>query len=110
MADVEAGAFHKRQHDADDFEGPLTIDATVGGVALTPSGSQEFATITVETALIRWTRDTTAPTTTVGHLAGPGDVIVLDSNEDIVAFRAIRVGSTSGTLQTSYDDMKLTSA
>lgn len=71
-------------------------------------GTRRYAEITVETAEIRFTTDGTAPTATVGHKVGPGYVIELDSSEDIVAFRAIRVGSTSAVIQATYQEMKLT--
>lgn len=82
----------------------LTIANTAGGVALTAAkyGTCTKAFITVESAQIRWTIDGTAPTTTVGHLANAYDIIDLTSAEDIAAFRAIRVGTTSGTIHCTY--------
>lgn len=82
----------------------LTIDNTAGGIALTAAkyGVCTKAFITVETAQIRWTVDGTPPTTTVGHLANTYDIIDLTSAEDIAAFRAIRVGSVSGTVHCTY--------
>ncbi len=82
----------------------LTIDNTAGGIALTAAkySTCTKAFITVETAQIRWTIDGTAPTTTVGHLANAYDIIDLTSAEDLAAFRAIRVGSVSGTIHCTY--------
>ena len=82
----------------------LTIDNTAGGIALTAAkyGTCRKAFITVETAQIRYTYDGTPPTTTVGHLANAYDIIDLTSAEDIAAFRAIRVGSVSGTIHCTY--------
>ncbi len=89
----------------------VTVDNTVGGVALS---SSEFAPgadmpadrafITVETAQIRFTYDGTAPTTTLGHLADPGDVVKLDSPQSIKNFRAIRTGGVSASLMVSYEN------
>lgn len=109
MATIQAGAFHRRNKDSTAFE-QKTIDATAGGIALTGAtyGTARYAEITVDTADIRFTCDGTPPTASLGHLVGPRDIIRLDSNEDIVAFRAIRVGSTSAVINATYQEMKLT--
>jgi hypothetical protein len=87
--------------DAAAFE-QLTIDATVGGIALTAYAANTKGFITVETASIRFTVNGTAPTTTVGHIADPGDVIELDSLADMAAFRAIRTTSVSAVITATY--------
>jgi CO dehydrogenase/acetyl-CoA synthase alpha subunit len=82
----------------------LTIDNTAGGIACTAAkytGCRR-AFMTLETAQIRFTIDGTAPTTTVGHILDIGDILKLDSAEDIAAFRAIRTGGTSGSLRCTY--------
>ncbi len=82
----------------------LTIDNTVGGVALTAAkyAGCKMAKLTVETAQIRFWANGSTPTTTEGHIANPGDIITLDSANDIAAFKAIRTGATSGILQCTY--------
>ena len=85
----------------------ITVDNTSGGVRLTITNvlstpPAKAATITVETAQIRWTKDSTAPTSTTGHLANVGAVIFLDNPGDLWNFRAIRTGATSGTIQATY--------
>lgn len=82
----------------------VTVDDTAGGVALTAATIIPFnrAFLTVETAAFRFTVDGTAPTTAVGHLAQPGDVIKLSSNDELTRFRAIRQGSVSATVMASY--------
>lgn len=82
----------------------LTVDATVGGKGFTAAKitGMTKAFITCETAQVRFTLDGTAPTTTIGHLLNPGDILRLDSAADLVAFRAIRTGATSGVLQGSF--------
>jgi|CXWL01.1.fsa_nt_gi hypothetical protein len=82
----------------------VTVDSTAGGVALTAATIIPFnrAVLTVETAAIRYTVDGTAPTTAVGHLAQPGDVIKLAGNDELTRFRAIRQGGVSGTIMASY--------
>lgn len=108
MADITAGAFHRRNFTTNAFE-TVTVDATVGGVALTSTtyGTNRYAVITVDTADIRFTLDGTPPTSTVGSLMGPDDELRLDSNEDIAGFRAIRAGSVSATIQCHYGELKL---
>ena len=90
---------------AAEFE-TVTIDNTAGGVALTAAKYVTCikALISVETAQIRFTVDGTAPTTTVGHILNSGDVLSLTSNEDIAAFKAIRTGTSSGTIQVTYSN------
>ena len=90
---------------ADGFE-QLTIDATVGGIALTAAtyGNAPKAVITVETAQIRFRIDGGVPTATVGHIADIGDQIELSSVEDIANFRAIRTGSVSAVISATYSN------
>lgn len=109
MPTISAGAFHRRNKTSEAFE-QLTIDATVGGIALTSVtyGTARYAEISIDDADIRFTVDGTPPTATLGHLVGPGDIVRLDSNEDIAAFRAIRAGGTSAKINVSYQEMKLT--
>lgn len=106
---IEAGAFHRRNFDAGAGE-RLTIDATVGGIALTSGtyGTRRYAHITVETAQIRFRISGSAPTSSAGHLLNPGDSVQLDSAEDIASFRAIRTTSTSGAIEVTYSELKLT--
>lgn len=108
MADITAGAFHRRNFQSNDAES-LTIDATVGGIALTAGtyGTARYAEISIEVAEIRFRVDGGAPTSTVGHIASPPDIIELESAEDIAAFRAIRTGATSATIFVTYQDLKL---
>ena len=82
----------------------LTIDNTAGGIVLTAAkyGTCTKAFITCEAAQVRFTLDGTAPTTSVGHLLDDGDILTLDSNEDIAAFKAIRTGEVSASLQCTY--------
>lgn len=82
----------------------ITVDNTAGGKAFTTAkiAGMRYAFVTVETAQVRFTIDGTAPTTTVGHLLEIGDILKLDSAEDLAAFRAIRTGSTSATIHCTY--------
>lgn len=80
----------------------LTVDSTAGGVALTIPTGAISARARLETAQIRYTLDTTAPTTTVGTLMNPDEILELDSYTELSNFRAIRTGGASGTLQVEY--------
>jgi hypothetical protein len=110
MAEVEAGAYHRRNFISNASE-QLTIDGTVGGKALTAGtyGTNRYATITVADAEIMFTTSGAAPTATFGHRVGPKDVIRLESNEDIVKFRAIRTSGTDAKIFVTYQEIKLTS-
>ena len=90
---------------ADGFE-QITIDATVGGKALTAAtyGNAPKAIITIETAQIRFRVDGGAPTATIGHIADIGDQIELNSVEDIANFKAIRTGSVSAVISVTYSN------
>ena len=83
----------------------LTVDATVGGKGFAAVGTNTSAFITCETAQVRFTVDGTAPTITVGHLLNPGDVLKLNNNTDIAAFRAIRTGATSSVLNATFSEV-----
>ena len=89
----------------------VTVDDTSGGVRLThatyfPASQSpaKAATLLVETADIRWTKANGASltSTTGGNLANVGTVIFLDNLNDIINFRAIRLGDTSGKLHAEY--------
>ena len=85
----------------------LTIDATAGGIALTPSKyltapPARCADFTVENAQIRYETDGTAPTSTTGRVANPTDYISLNNPSELENFRAIRTGATSGVVEVRY--------
>jgi hypothetical protein len=99
----------------------VTIDNTTGGVGFTaakingtgavfePTRACQEVMCTVELTgaalgdpALRFTTDGTAPTTTVGHLLGHGDVLTLKNVFDIQNFRAIRTGAVSADLHVSY--------
>jgi len=67
----------------------LTVDATVGGISLTPAkyGAAKKVFITVETGPIRIWVDKTAPTATDGHLYNIGDQIMLETAGEIANFK-----------------------
>lgn len=56
---------------------------------------------TLETAQIRFRLDGTDPTSSEGHLLEPGQSLTIEYN-DVVNFRSIRTGGTSGVLKASF--------
>ncbi len=80
----------------------LTVDNTSGGVSLTVPAKAVYAFCRLETAQIRYTLDTTAPTTSVGWLLEVGETLELHGRYELANFLAIRTGSTSGTLEVEY--------
>ena len=80
----------------------LSIDNTAAGIALTVPATGMCAEIYVRTAAIVFTRDGTAPTATLGIQANAGDIIMLNSREELENFLAIRQGGTSATVDVEY--------
>ena len=88
------------------FEQITVAGTAVGFTAATfnpggGAGPAKQALIECETAQLRYTTDGTTPTATVGHLLNIGDRFVIYGNDDVTAFRAIRVGA-SGQLNVTY--------
>lgn len=86
---------------ADSYQA-LTVDNTAGGVSLTASyyAGARYALCRLEDGEIRYTKDgATTPTTSVGVLMEPLEFIILDNPGQIKNFKAIRTGSTSGSLK-----------
>lgn len=89
----------------------ITVSNTVIGftdATINPgTGNKPFkAVFTIETAQIRFTVDGTTPTTTVGFLGNINDVVTINGQHDIQAFKAIRTGSTDAVIQPIYFDDK----
>ena len=94
-----------------DYE-DLTVDSTAGGVALdstkvknkaNPIKECQRVILTLETAAVRYRTDGGAPTTTVGHLLGSGDILTLQGQPTIDRFRAIRTTGTSGVFRATFE-------
>ena len=82
----------------------VTVDNTVGGVGLTAAtyGRATKAFLTLEDAQIRFTKDGTTVTTSVGHLLQVGQTVDLEDQFEIINFRAIKTGKSSGKLKVTY--------
>jgi len=78
----------------------VTVSSTAVSLPMARLGFDN-ALITVETDQVRFRLDAVAPTSSVGHLLDVGDVLALDSADQIANARFIRVTSDA-TLRASY--------
>ena len=90
------------------FEQITVAGTAVGFTAATiaPSGATNtpatMATVTVETAPVRYRTDGTAPTASVGTLLNIGDRITVWGQGDVAAIQFIRTTGTSATIDCEY--------
>ena len=88
------------------FEQITVADEAIGLTSseIKPSGQApaQAAFITVEDAPIRFRTDGSDPTSSVGHKLEISDALTIYGLQELVNFRAIRIGSSSGTLMVSY--------
>ena len=80
----------------------VTVSSTSKALTSGTYGLQHHAFITCETATVRFRLDGTAPTSSVGHLLDPGDVLKLDSPAQIANVRFIRRDGVDATLRVNY--------
>ena len=80
-----------------------TLRVTGTSIGLPSVGTFDGAQITVETASIRYRVDGSDATASLGHVAEPGDLILLENRNELRDFRAIRLTS-SATLQITYTE------
>ena len=81
----------------------LTVDDSAGGRVLPsiPAGAVA-AVCRLETEQVRFTLDGTAPTSSAGKTLEVGELLTLDSREELTGFLAIRTGGSSGVLDIDY--------
>jgi len=79
----------------------LTVQGTAVGLTVPTSPTARSAIITVETDQVRFTVDTTTPTSTKGHLLNAGDLLELGNTEMLSNARFIKVTSDA-TLRITY--------
>ena len=95
-----------------DFE-QITVDATAGGKGFTaakitpttgppPMQTADCRVRTAEISFLVVDPAKTAVTASVGQLLEPGDRLYISSREEMLNFRAIRTGGTSGQLDCWY--------
>ena len=82
----------------------VSVSTTAVGLTTATVGNHAEAFITCEVAAVRFRFDVTAPTATVGHILGVGDVLTLTSNAALKAVRFISRDGTTATLAVSYGD------
>jgi len=90
---------------ADNCETITVADTAIGFTAskiTKPNIEVSFAFCVLAGAQIRFWIDGTSPTTTVGQLLEIGQTLTLDKRGDVINFKAIRTGATSGTLSVCY--------
>lgn len=80
----------------------LTISSAASGLTAATVDYASSATITVEGAAVRLRMDGSDPTATEGHEAEPGDVILLESSDELQRARFIRRDGANATLRISY--------
>ena len=93
------------------YEAVAISNASKGFTSATYSpatyGPASRAFITVETDQIRWTCDgSTVPTSTVGHLANDGDIVIIEGINNVKNFRCIRV-NTDASIKVSYSRFRM---
>mgnify|MGYP003144871529 CR=1 FL=1 len=86
------------------FEALTVSTASVGitSTTLRPAGQaleNDYCSLYVSVANIRYRFDGTAPTTSVGVIAGNGDMITIDNSEQARAIRFIRDDAADATLE-----------
>ena len=81
----------------------IVVAATVLDLAIPVGLVPVRATLSLETAQIRYRYDGKAPTSTVGCLLEIGQQMVIDGSANVGAFLAIRTGGTSGALPIHYE-------
>jgi len=81
----------------------ITISTTaIGLTSAKITSSTSYVICTLETAQIRFRVSDANPTSTVGHILDVGKTLELTTIDDIRKFKAIRTGSTDGSLTCSY--------
>ena len=82
----------------------IVVGATVLDLAIPAGMVPVRATLTLETAQIRYRYDGVLdPTATEGHVMDAGDAFTLEGVDNIRNFRMLRTGSTSGVLSRTLE-------
>lgn len=80
----------------------VTVTDTAGGLTSATYTTAISALITVETANVRYRADGTNPTSSEGHLLRVGDILELESPDEIQRIRFIRTSGTSSVIKVTY--------
>ena len=81
----------------------VTVTGTSTSLTAATYDNAVRATISLETAPVRFRLDGTAPTASVGHTLEVNDVLELHSNDEISRARFIRRDGTYATLRVTYE-------
>lgn len=88
------------------FEQLTVATSSVGFTSskISPNGLPEAtrAYCRLETAEIRFTTDGTVPTTLIGTILSISDILEVNGHDQLMQFRAIRTGGSSGVLDCTY--------
>lgn len=88
------------------FEQITVANTAIGftSARITPPGfnQAQLASCRLRTAQISFTYDGTVPTASVGTLLEVGELLSVTGQDNLVRFRAIRTGGTSGQLDCTY--------
>lgn len=89
------------------FEQITVANTAIGFTAakIDPVGGPQMnvASCRLETAEVRFSYDGTTPTSSVGTLLEIGDVFYIAGHDQLLQFRAIRTGASSGQLDCHFD-------
>jgi len=102
LTETKPGHFKLTGSKAENHES-LTVSDTATGFVY--AGAAIYAIITLEDAQVRFWTDGTSPTADNGHILDPGDVLELDSNEDINNFKAITTGDINAVLRITFKEV-----
>jgi hypothetical protein len=94
------------KYKAYDYESIIVADSAVGLTSskLNTTLKPKRAFISLETAQVRYRYDGSNPTDIEGHILNPVvNYLVVEGYHNLVNFKAIRTGATSGTLRVTYE-------
>lgn len=80
----------------------LTVSTTATGLTSATFGDGNLARIYVDLAPVRFRLDAGTPTSSVGEKALPGDVITLESPEELARIKFISANGASASLMCNY--------
>lgn len=81
----------------------VSVTGTAGGLTAATYAGAVKATITVEACAIRYRGDGTAPTATSGHVLNPGDVLKLDTPDEIRRAKFISRDGGTASIVITYE-------
>lgn|SRR3990167_322122 len=87
-----------------DFE-TITVNGTAIGLTaskLTADPPPKKVVITIESNQLRYRMDGTDPTSSVGHILSPADVLILEGYSQLNNAKFIRKGILNATLSVTY--------